>query len=71
LRADLVDFVSLESMLLADLLDLFIAQHAAGLSNFVFILVLLGRASWVLTFTFLLNLEGGLSSPVLSERIRG
>jgi hypothetical protein len=54
-------------MLLADLLDLFIAQHAAGLSNFVLIF-LLGR-SCVLTLTFLLYLEGGLSGPVLSERI--
>lgn len=71
LGADLVDLVALESMLLANLLDLLVAQHATSLG-----LVLFRFTRWLpgcctcLFAIFLFDLECGPSSPVLCERIR-
>ena len=71
LRADLVHFVALKRMLLADFLDFFITQHSAGLGYFIFILLFASIAChilWVFPIrTFLFNLECCPTSSILGE----
>jgi hypothetical protein len=60
-------------MFFTNLFDLLIAQHATSMRCFVFVLLCVQSltASMFIMFCFLLDLESGLSSPVLSKRFGG
>mgnify|MGYP000910235692 CR=1 FL=1 len=71
LRANLIDFVPLEGVLLANLLDLFVAEHATCLSDFLFVLFCASICSLILRVlagsVFLFDFECRTPSSVLSK----